>query len=77
MSQLKQRELETLQLILDGESNKSMAARLFISERAVEMRRASLMRKLGVRSVAELASVAITHRLLAELRTSRNQGQFD
>ncbi|HVJ68300.1 MAG TPA: response regulator [Caulifigura sp.] len=62
---------ETLQLIFDGATNKAMAARLFISERAVELRRQRLMRRLEVRSVAELLELAITHRVLSEIRTVR------
>jgi DNA-binding NarL/FixJ family response regulator len=48
-----------------------MAARLFISERAVELRRQRLMQRLGVRSVPELLELAITHRVLSELRAAR------
>lgn len=62
---------ETLQLIFDGATNKAMAAKFFISERAVELRRQRLMRRLGVRSVAELLELAITHRVLSEIRTVR------
>jgi two-component system response regulator FixJ len=51
---LTDKEKETLGLLLDGASNKVMAARLDISERAVEMRRASVMKKLQVNSLAEL-----------------------
>jgi len=64
-------DLETLQLIFDGATNKAMAARLFISERAVELRRQRLMQRLGVRSVPELLELAITHRVLSELRSAR------
>lgn len=67
---LTERDRETLELLLAGSSNKSMAAKLFISERAVEMRRASLMRKLEVRSLAELLELAITHRILGEIASS-------
>jgi FixJ family two-component response regulator len=67
---LTERDRETLELLLAGSSNKSMAAKLFISERAVEMRRASLMRKLEVRSLAELLELAITHRILCEIASS-------
>ncbi|HVX09995.1 MAG TPA: response regulator [Pirellulales bacterium] len=67
IARLNERDRETLQLILAGESNKVMAARLYISERAVEMRRAVIMRKLGVSSLAELLDLAVTHRLLVEL----------
>jgi len=67
---LTERDRETLELLLAGTSNKSMAAKLFISERAVEMRRASLMRKLQVRTLAELLELAITHRILSEIASS-------
>ena len=69
IARLNERDQETLQLIIAGTSNKAMASRLFISERAVEMRRASIMRKLEVRSLAELLELTITHRLVAEVAT--------
>jgi FixJ family two-component response regulator len=68
------REAETLEMILAGDSNKQMAAKLFISQRAVEMRRSRLMRKLEVRSVAELLDLAVTHRVLSEVRRA-TQGE--
>jgi FixJ family two-component response regulator len=68
IGRLTARERSTLELIVAGMPNKTMAGRLDISERAVEMRRASLMRKLGVRSTAELLQIAIKHRVLSELR---------
>ena len=49
IERLSARERETLMLIQAGESNKSMAASLFLTERAVEMRRSTIMRKLQVR----------------------------
>lgn len=67
IARLNARDRETLDLILRGASNKVMAARLFISERAVEMRRARIMRKVQVESLAELVDLAVTHRLLAEI----------
>jgi FixJ family two-component response regulator len=66
--QLSARERETLTLIQAGESNKSMAAKLFLTERAVEMRRSAIMKKLRVRSMAELLDLTTTHRILTELR---------
>ena len=69
---LNPREQETLQLILGGSSNKVMAARLYISERAVEMRRAAIMQKLGTRSLAALVELAITHRILGEIQIARS-----
>jgi len=64
VEQLSERERETLTLIQAGESNKSMAAKLYLSERAVEMRRASIMKKLEVTSLAELLNLTITHQFL-------------
>ena len=73
---LTSRERETLQMIIDGCSNKLMAARLDLTERAIEMRRASIMRKLEVESVAELLNVAVTHRVMNDVRRLRNQNGF-
>jgi FixJ family two-component response regulator len=70
---LSDRERETLELILAGESNKAMAAKLFLTERAVEMRRSSIMKKLEVGSLAELLDLAVTHRILDELRQAAKE----
>jgi FixJ family two-component response regulator len=68
INQLSERERETLELIHAGESNKSMANKLFISERAIEMRRAAIMKKLRVGSMAEMVNLTTTHRILTEMR---------
>jgi FixJ family two-component response regulator len=65
---LTERERETLALLQTGATNKAIAAQLSITERAVEMRRAAIMRKLQVRSAAEVIDLSATHRILAELR---------
>jgi FixJ family two-component response regulator len=65
---LTDRDRETLDLILAGESNKSMAERMDLTERAVEMRRAALMRRLNVNSLVELLDLTLAHRIRAELR---------
>jgi DNA-binding NarL/FixJ family response regulator len=57
-----------LALIQSGDTNKVIAAKLSLTERAVEMRRSSIMRKLQVRSVAELIDLTATHRILADVR---------
>lgn len=54
LSSLTPREQEVLELIPQGLTNKQMAAQLHITQRAIEDRRARLMRRLGVRSIAEL-----------------------
>jgi FixJ family two-component response regulator len=69
IARLSDRERETLALIQEGASNKTMAARLYLSERAVEMRRSAIMRKLEVSSVAELLDLTITHRILSDLKS--------
>lgn len=77
IARLNARDLETLQLILAGASNKVMATRLLISERAVEMRRAAIMRKVEVQSLAELLELTITHRLAAEVAEARSVSRLD
>jgi FixJ family two-component response regulator len=57
--QLTGKEREVLELIKDGRPNKEIATRLEITPRAVELRRSSLMRKLGVGSLAELLRLTI------------------
>jgi FixJ family two-component response regulator len=76
IGRLSDRENETLQLIQAGESNKSMAAKLLLTERAVEMRRSAIMRKLEVKSVAELLDITITHRILTDLRAANNTSEL-
>jgi two-component system, LuxR family, response regulator FixJ len=51
---LTDREREVLDLLVAGKLNKVIAAELEISERTVEHHRASVMRKLSARSLAEL-----------------------
>lgn len=52
------RENEVLAHVLRGELNKQIAADLGIDERSVKRHRTSLMKKIAVRSVAELAQLA-------------------
>lgn len=56
-AKLTPREAEIMQLICDGQANKVIAIDLGISERTVELHRGRMMKKLGVRSVAELISL--------------------
>ena len=52
------KEREVLDLIKEGQPNKAISAALNITTRAVEMRRAGLMKKLKVRTLAELLRLA-------------------
>jgi FixJ family two-component response regulator len=58
IGRLTEKEREVLEMIKEGQPNKAISTRLNITSRAVEMRRASLMRKLGVRTLAELLRLA-------------------
>ena len=53
------RECEVLSHVLRGQLNKQIAADLGIDERSVKRHRTSLMGKLQVQSVAELAQLAV------------------
>jgi FixJ family two-component response regulator len=69
------KEREVLELIKKGLPNKAIAHQLAITPRAVELRRASLMKKLGVRSLAELLRLAFDHETAAAGRSNaRNDG---
>ncbi len=61
LEKLTGKEREVLGMIRDGRPNKEIAARLEVTPRAVELRRASLMRKLGVRSLPDLLRLTIRH----------------
>jgi DNA-binding NarL/FixJ family response regulator len=58
------REREIVRLLAQSSSNKEVATALGISIRTVETHRATLMRKLGVRSVAGLVRYAIRHHII-------------
>lgn len=55
LAQLTTRELEVMRLVLDGKMNKVIADELHIAVRTVEVHRARLLAKMGVRSAVELA----------------------
>jgi DNA-binding NarL/FixJ family response regulator len=59
IQQLTGREREVLQGVVKGKTNKEIAAELGISFRTVETHRESLMKKLQIRTVAELTRFAI------------------
>jgi two-component system response regulator FixJ len=76
VSRLTPREIDIALALLSGRPNKSVAHVLDISVRTVEMHRAHLMAKLGVRSLAEATVIATQAGLLvsqscAAVRESR------
>src|SRR5437588_2507946 len=61
---LTSREIEVLQLIAEGESNKQIAAELGISVKTVERHRQRLMDKLAIHDIAGLTRYAISRGLV-------------
>ncbi|MEQ8691531.1 MAG: response regulator [Pseudomonadales bacterium] len=60
LSSLSEREKAVFERVADGEMNKVIGFDLGISERTVEVHRANVMKKLNVRTLAELIRVKIT-----------------
>lgn len=58
VNSLTPREREVFDLVVSGCLNKQIAARLGISERTVKVHRSRVMRKMSVRSVAQLACIS-------------------
>lgn len=58
---LSPREVQVLQGIVAGKQNKVISAELNISLKTVEAHRASVMKKMGVKSVPELVKLVLTN----------------
>ena len=58
------REKEVLKMLIDGMSNKQIAADLFISIRTVDTHRTNIMKKLDVNNTAELVRVGLYENLV-------------
>lgn len=70
LSDLTERERNVLDLVLTGLPNKAIASKLQITERTVELRRASLMKKLEVSSAIELIRLMTQYEIFSETRKS-------
>lgn len=64
-SPLSPREKEVLQLIVEGNSNRSIASKLTLSVRTVEAHRARIKAKLKASSQADLVRYAIQHGIIS------------
>ena len=65
LARLSPREDEVLRLVVTGDANKTVARKLGISPKTVEVHRANLMRKTQAKSLAELVQMVLaseTHR---------------
>lgn len=61
---LTNREQAVVQLVAEGHSNKAIAQVLSISVKTVETHRAAVMRKLEIRSTAEMVRYAVRNKLV-------------
>lgn len=61
---LSPREREILQLIAEGSTNKTIAARLKLSVYTIDGHRTKVMEKLGVHSIGELVRFALRHGII-------------
>ena len=62
--QLTTRELEILQLLAKGHTNKEISEKIYLSIKTVEAHRSKIYAKLGFRTRADLVAYAIRHKLL-------------
>jgi DNA-binding NarL/FixJ family response regulator len=62
---LTQREVEIMQMLAEGKSNKEVAAALGVSTRTVESHRNHIMHKMSFTSFSELVRFAIRNNLVA------------
>jgi FixJ family two-component response regulator len=63
------RQREVMTLVTDGLMNKQVAAKLGLSEISVKIHRGAVMKKMGVRSLADLVRIAEALRIKAETPT--------
>jgi NarL family two-component system response regulator LiaR len=68
-ARLTSRELQVLQLLFEGKSNKEIASELFISQKTVEFHLSNLYIKIKAHSRTEAVVWAIKHGI-----TPKNQG---
>lgn len=65
LTDLSKREMEVLQLVASGKSDKEVADQLFISAKTVNTHKMHILDKLGLKNTAELVRYAIKNELIA------------
>lgn len=63
-SPLTTREVEVIQLLAEGKSNKEAAAELGVSSRTIESHRTHIMHKMGFRNFSEMVRFAVRNNLV-------------
>jgi FixJ family two-component response regulator len=59
VAELGPREREVLDRVVNGRLNKQIAAELGVSEKTIKVHRARVMRKFGVRTIADLVRLVV------------------
>ena len=59
------REREVVQLLAEGRQNKEIARRLGVALKTVEAHRATVMRKIGAESEADVVRYAVRNRIVS------------
>lgn len=65
LTRLTSRELEIMQLVVEGKSSAEIAKTLSLSPKTVETYRSRLMQKLGINDLPSLVKFAIQHHLIS------------
>jgi DNA-binding NarL/FixJ family response regulator len=66
--ELTARELQILQLVIEGKTNKAIASEIYISQKTVEFHLDHLYTKIGVRTRLMAGIWALRHGIFAETR---------
>ncbi len=66
LARLTPREREVMDLVVAGATNREIASKLAITEKTVEVHRAKVMKKSGVRNLAELVTMAMISDVTAD-----------
>lgn len=61
---LTERELEVLDLIVNGFSNKEIASKLFVSKRTIDNHRTNIMKKIDAKNTADIVRIAYQNNLV-------------
>lgn len=62
---LSNRELEILELIMNGNKTKDIARALFLSEQTIETHRKNMIRKTGASNIIMVIAIAIKNNLIS------------
>lgn len=68
LSDLTQREIQILHLVLEGRTNKSIAGELYVCEKTVEFHLSHIYTKIGVRTRMMAGLWALQHGIKIETR---------